>query len=363
MPDKSLDNFDKFMFRKNLVEWYEANKRSLPWRETNDPYAIWVSEIMLQQTKVDTVISYYNNFMNRFPTVYELAAADEQDVLKEWEGLGYYSRARNLHAAAKEVVEKYEGKVPNNPDELGKLKGIGPYTKGAISSIAFQLPEPAVDGNVMRVLSRVLLIEDNISDSKTRKRFEVIVRELICKENPSSFNQGLMDLGATICTPTSPACLLCPVQDVCRAFTQGKEEQLPIKLKQKKSKRKKYVVIVLYDEDGKIAIEQRASEGLLANMWQFLMIEKATMRKKDITYLINEKYGFNVEIEEKIGEVNHVFSHLIWDLQVWKAKCINKQGSNDKIKFVTNSELEKFPFPVSHQKIKQLINLPLNTNA
>lgn len=363
MPDKSLHKFNKFVFRKNLIEWYEENKRTLPWRETKDPYAIWVSEIMLQQTKVDTVLSYYDKFMNRFPTVYDLAAADEQEVLKAWEGLGYYSRARNLHAAAKEVVEKFDGKIPDTPEKLSTLKGIGPYTKGAIASIAFELPEPAVDGNVMRVLSRVLLIEDNISDNRTRKRFEMIVRELICEDNPSSFNQGLMDLGAIICTPTSPACLLCPVQNVCRAFEEGKTDELPIKLKRKKQKVKKYYVIILYDEDGKVAIEQRPNEGLLANMWQFLMVETSLIRKKEIAESILEKYGFDIVLEEKIGEVQHVFTHLIWDLQVWKANCLTKQKQKSDVKFLSVEELEQFPFPVSHLKIKEMMKLPLNTNA
>lgn len=174
MTEKVLRNYNKTAFSDNLMTWYEANKRTLPWRETKDPYSIWVSEIMLQQTKVDTVIDYYTKFMKKYPTVVHLAKAEEQEVLKMWEGLGYYSRARNLHAAAKEVVEKHGGIVPDDPDKLGTLKGIGPYTRGAVSSIAFNLPEPAVDGNVMRVLSRTLLLQDNISEVRTRKKLKIL---------------------------------------------------------------------------------------------------------------------------------------------------------------------------------------------
>src|SRR5690625_1104278 len=191
---KLLHHFNKNKFSENLLQWYKDNKRDLPWRKTKDPYKIWVSEIMLQQTKVDTVIPYFENFMTNFPTIYDLAAANEQEVLKMWEGLGYYSRARNLYTAAQEVVTKYNGNIPKDRELIGKLKGIGPYTRGAILSIAFNQPEPAVDGNVMRVLSRVLQIKDNINEQKVKKKFENIAKEIISKEDPSSFNQGLMEI-------------------------------------------------------------------------------------------------------------------------------------------------------------------------
>src|SRR5690625_3988866 len=242
MTQKILHHFNKNQFRVDLLQWYKENKRELPWRKTVDPYKIWVSEIMLQQTKVDTVIPYYENFMKQSPTIYDLAAADEQEVLKMWEGLGYYSRARNLYSAAKEVVANYEGKVPKNREKIGQLKGIGPYTRGAILSIAFNQPEPAVDGNVMRVLSRVLLIEENINEQKVKTKFESIVKEIISKEDPSSFNQGLMEIGALICTPKNPACLLCPIQQHCRALQKGMAEHLPIKLKKKRQKEVAYYV-------------------------------------------------------------------------------------------------------------------------
>lgn len=228
------DDFSILNFQRDLVDWYKMNQRDLPWRADQDPYKVWVSEIMLQQTRVDTVIPYFNRFLGLFPTLEALAEADEEKVLKAWEGLGYYSRVRNLQTAVKEVAEQYGGRVPDTPEDISKLKGVGPYTAGAILSIAYGVPEPAVDGNVMRVLSRILLIEEDIGKAKSRTLFEKAVRELISKEDPSSFNQALMELGALICTPKSPACLICPVHEHCRAFEQGRQRELPVKEKKQK---------------------------------------------------------------------------------------------------------------------------------
>ena len=214
-------------FRDSLLSWYRREKRDLPWRKTSNPYYIWVSEVMLQQTRVDTVIPYYERFITKYPTMDDLANAEENELLKMWEGLGYYSRARNLQSGVREVVESYGGKIPNNRKEISKLKGVGPYTAGAVLSIAYGIPEHAVDGNVMRVISRLLLVEDDIALPKSKKIFENIIMDLIDPNDPSSFNQGLMELGATICTPR-PKCLLCPVRDYCSAFHEGRQEELPL---------------------------------------------------------------------------------------------------------------------------------------
>src|SRR5690625_1040870 len=221
---------------------------------------------MLNQTRFDTVIPYFIRFINKYPTIYDLASADSQDVLKQWEGLGYYSRVRNLHHAAKEVVATYNGHVPNEPKELGSLKGIGPYTRGAILSIAFNQPEPAVDGNVMRVLSRVLQIDDNTSEQRVRKKFEQYVREMISKEDPSSFNQGIMELGALVCTPKAPQCLFCPIQQYCRAYENGVVDQLPIRAKPKKQKNLQYIVLLIQNNKKEYVIEQRTHTVLLYDL-------------------------------------------------------------------------------------------------
>ncbi|MDY0406879.1 A/G-specific adenine glycosylase [Virgibacillus sp. 179-BFC.A HS] len=355
MKDDLLNHFNIQGFQENLIAWYQANKRNLPWRENQDPYRVWVSEIMLQQTKVDTVIPYFQRFMEKFPDVYRLASADEQDVLKAWEGLGYYSRARNLQSAVREVVSEYDGKIPDNKEALGKLKGIGPYTKGAILSIAFQQPEPAVDGNVMRVLSRVLHITDNIAEAKVKKQFEPIVTKMISKEDPSSFNQGLMELGAMVCTPKSPLCLFCPVQEYCRAFLKGDQENLPIKSKAKKPKKVAYIALLLKQGKEKIIIEKRKEQGLLANLWQFPMIPSKGKTVHEAEEWFEAKYGWAIQIGKHAGKLKHVFTHLIWELEIYEADVLYAPKKS-KLKSVNIHELSQYPFPVSHQKMMKYLH-------
>ncbi|WP_085993163.1 A/G-specific adenine glycosylase [Oceanobacillus senegalensis] len=351
MLTQILKNFNSFDFQHDLLDWYYENKRDLPWRQSQDPYKVWVSEIMLQQTKVDTVIPYFYRFLEKFPTLYDLAEAEEQEVLKVWEGLGYYSRARNLQAAVKEVVESYDAKVPDTKEELGKLKGVGPYTRGAILSIAYNQPEPAVDGNVMRVFSRVLKLEDDISQAKTKKKMESIIREIISEKDPSSFNQAIMDLGATICTPKSPACLLCPVQEYCRAFADGVEEKLPIKKKTKKQKVIPYIVLQIKNKAGSYIIEKRPDSGLLANLWQFPMIHMKEVGLDGVVDYMRKEYGISIRVKDKQGSLNHVFSHLKWDLDIFEAETDVTELKDERLKLVSKEEIEEFPFPVSHQKM------------
>lgn len=215
------------LVRSRLIDWYESRKRDLPWRRTADPYAIWVSEVMLQQTQVKTVLGYYERWMERFPTVKALAAADDADVLHAWQGLGYYSRARRLLAGARAVSERHAGKLPRDVDALLALPGIGPYSAGAIASIAFGLPEPIVDGNVVRVLCRLFALRGDPAKAPLKQELWRIARALVPPDRPSAFNQSLMELGATICTPTSPRCAECPVAAQCAALAQGLERELP----------------------------------------------------------------------------------------------------------------------------------------
>ncbi|PAV28137.1 A/G-specific adenine glycosylase [Virgibacillus profundi] len=355
MTDKTLQNFNTLGFQQDLLHWYHLNKRDLPWRQDQDPYKIWVSEIMLQQTKVDTVIPYFLRFIDKFPTVYELAAADPQDVLKAWEGLGYYSRARNLQNAVREVVADYGGEVPDNTRELASLKGVGPYTKGAILSIAYNKPEPAVDGNVMRVFSRILKIEEDIAQQRTKKIFDVYVRELISEEDPASFNQAVMELGALVCTPKSPGCLLCPVQEYCQAFAEGIEETLPIKTKAKKQKTHAYAVLLIKNDLGEYVIEKRSDKGLLANLWQFPMVPIDEVGWDHVGNWIYNEYGLDIKIKEKKGKLKHVFTHLIWQLDIFEAKTPQQELGDGRLLFVGKDNLKKYPFPVSHQKMMQYI--------
>ncbi|SFB16887.1 A/G-specific DNA-adenine glycosylase [Lentibacillus halodurans] len=355
MTERLLQNFDIYAFQERLIEWYQHNKRDLPWRYDQDPYKVWVSEIMLQQTKVDTVIPYFQRFMLKYPTVYDLANADEQDVLKTWEGLGYYSRARNLQNAVREVVASYGGEVPDDPKSLGSLKGVGPYTKGAILSIAFDQPQPAVDGNVMRVLSRVLKIEDDIAQPKVKKQFERYAETLISHDDPSSFNQGIMELGALVCTPKEPMCMLCPVQELCRAFQEGMEQDLPIKSKAKKQKKVPYIVLLIRNDNNEYLIEKRPDNGLLANMWQFPMVPVDEIGKDHAKNWFEMEYGIDVELLSKQGELKHVFTHIIWQLEVVAAVTASNQTTDERLRFVSCNEMDNYPFPVSHQNMMQYI--------
>jgi A/G-specific adenine glycosylase len=352
----NLDDFDHKAFQNDLISWFEAEQRQLPWRENKDPYRVWVSEIMLQQTRVDTVIPYFNAFIEQFPTIQALAEADEEKVLKAWEGLGYYSRVRNLQTAVKEVQSQYGGQVPNSPKEIANLKGVGPYTAGAILSIAFGIPEPAVDGNVMRVLSRILLIREDIAIPKTRKIFESAVRTIISRDNPSFFNQALMELGALICTPTSPACLLCPVQSHCQAFAEGIQNQLPIKTKKKKQRLVTLVAAVLTNQEGKFLIHKRPNDGLLANLWEFPNTEIHLTFKNEKNHLIKylqEQYAVDTVLDESIGQIDHVFSHLEWNIHVYKGKITSQVTETSDLKLVSLEELSQYAFPVSYQKMLQ----------
>jgi A/G-specific adenine glycosylase len=359
-----LQNFDIDKFQKDLIEWFTREQRDLPWRKDQDPYKVWVSEIMLQQTRVDTVIPYFEHFMDRFPTLESLADSDEEEVLKAWEGLGYYSRVRNLHAAVKEVKEKYGGRVPDSREQISQLKGVGPYTTGAILSIAFGKPEPAVDGNVMRVLSRILTIWEDIAKAKTRKLFEETVRVIISRENPSFFNQGLMELGALICTPTSPSCLLCPVQEHCRAFQEGVQHELPVKTKKNSQKTVWLAAAVLRNDDNKILIHKRPETGLLANLWEFPNVETypdVGTQKEQLQEFLKKEYGVSVELGHHFMTIEHVFSHLTWNITAFEGSFKGEMKGKPRAKLVTIEELEQYAFPVPYQKIFNEYN-KLTTN-
>ncbi|MBD7946184.1 A/G-specific adenine glycosylase [Psychrobacillus sp. Sa2BUA9] len=330
---------------ESLVSWFLEEKRDLPWRKTKDPYKIWVSEVMLQQTKVDTVIPYYERFISKYPSLESLAEAEEGELLKEWEGLGYYSRARNLQAGVREVVEEYNSVVPNNRKEISKLKGVGPYTAGAVLSIAYDIPEHAVDGNVMRVLSRILLIKEDIAKQKTKKIFEEAVMNLMFKDNPSAFNQGLMELGAIICTPTKPKCLLCPVREYCSAFYEGVQEELPIKTINKKTKLHKMKAVVIQRNDGKILLEKRPSKGLLANMWQFPMVELPTSTHT-VEEVVELDYGVEIQKGKELIAFKHIFSHLVWEIESFEAKLMNEKKISLNSQWYSIEEVNDQPMPI-----------------
>ncbi len=329
---------------KKLVSWYEINKRDLPWRRSSDPYKIWISEIMLQQTQVNTVIPYFERFMKKFPTISDLANAPLEDVLKMWEGLGYYSRARNIHKTAKTIRDEYQGIFPRKYEDVIKLSGIGPYTAGAIMSIAYQKAYPAVDGNVFRVFSRLELIWDDISKPKTRSVFEDAVMKQLDGVNPQDFNQALMDLGATICTPKNPKCMGCPIQDECKGYLLGYEDELPVKLSKTKQVKIPMVVGIIQNEAGELLIRKRPDNGLLANMYEFIQCQG--LSDEELIPYLEKHFELDVIEVNKFRDFKHVFSHRIWLMEVYLLKVTGKSEH-----FMSLETLHTLPMSTAHKKI------------
>lgn len=266
-------------FSQTLTNWYSIHKRSLPWRNTEEPYRIWLSEIILQQTQITQGLPYYEAFVNKYPTVYDLASAEESDVLKLWQGLGYYSRARNLHSTANYIVTELEGKFPDNYNDLIKLKGVGDYTASAIASICFGEPAAVVDGNVYRILARYYGIDTPINSTKGIKEFKLLATSLIDKNNPAEHNQAIMEFGARQCKPQSPDCTICPFNTSCMALKEGKIEVLPVKLKKTKVSHKHFNFLVFISTDEKTLFQKRTKKGIWQNLYQFPLIETKTELK------------------------------------------------------------------------------------
>ena len=309
-------------FVNRMLVWYNAAKRDLPWRQTTDPYRIWLSEIMLQQTRVGTVKDYYRRFLAHFPDIHALAEGDEEEVLKCWEGLGYYSRARNLQKAAQKIEHEFGGRFPGDVPGIRSLPGIGSYTAGAVASIAFGIPEPAVDGNVLRVWSRLTASSENVLSPSTRRCTEAALRELMEStlheadfypgNAAGDFNQSMIELGATVCTPgTHPACGSCPVQGTCEAFSRNLTEVLPVREK-KGGKRSEDLTVLVIRSGGRFAIRRRASGGLLAGLYEFPNMS-GHIGAAEIKEMLSER-GLPVYSLTRLKDTSHTFSHIIWHM-------------------------------------------------
>ena len=311
-----------------LMQWYDKYKRELPWRTESprDPYKVWVSEIMLQQTRVEAVKAYYTNWMEQFPDIPTLAAAEEEDVISRWQGLGYYSRARNLHTAVREVMEHYGGKVPETREEIRKLKGIGEYTAGAILSMAYGKRETAVDGNVLRVFARICNIKDNILSAKVKKEITELVKARQDAARPGDFNEALMDLGATVCIPGQPRCEVCPLVGVCLAKKEGKENEIPLRITKKEVPVEPITVFVVRAETFYL-LHQRPSKGLLAGMWEFPNCAgEGEQGREALTALLSEMGVAIGNISRTLRKIKHVFSHKIWQMAVYTAEAATVTG-------------------------------------
>jgi A/G-specific adenine glycosylase len=338
------------MFQEQLLQWYHDNKRVLPWRLTSDPYQIWLSEIMLQQTQVKTVIDYFNRFIMKYPDVLALSKGHEEDVLKLWEGLGYYSRARRLIPCARIVVEKFEGEFPEDYSLLLTLPGIGTYTAGAIASIAYNKKVPAVDGNVMRVYSRHFYMKADISKNSSKKIFENKVKETL-PEDCRHFNQALMELGALICSPQKPKCLECPINSTCEAYHRNCVMTLPVKSKKIKKKTLQVAVCKILHDDLWM-IEKRPNEGLLAGLWGFPIYTYEDDLEVRVKEGLKEDYDLEV-LNVKVSKVSkHVFTHLVWEMSFVKVE-ISKRVKVDfpENKWILKEDISKYPLPTAFKKL------------
>ncbi len=336
-------------FTSKITVWYNINKRDLPWRKTKNPYFIWISEIILQQTRVAQGLPYYKKFAKHFPTVENLASASEQEVLSLWQGLGYYSRARNMHKCAQTIIGSYKGEFPQSFNQLLTLPGIGPYTAAAIASLAFDKPAPVVDGNVYRVLARVFGIENNIADAKSFKLFYNLSAELIDEKQPGIYNQAVMELGATVCSPQNPSCNYCPLEELCFARANKMQKQLPVKIKKVRTRNRYFTYLVL-DVDGKLAMAQRNKNDIWKSLYEFYLIETPFATPVDqLNNMFFEKImAMGAIINNKEQMPKHILSHQT----IYSTFLHIKVNSDIKLKHLLNknqlvlytqTEIEKLP--------------------
>ena len=332
-----------------LLSWFDKNGRELPWREDRTAYTTWVSEVMLQQTRVEAVRPYYMAWLHRFPTPAAVAAADESDILHVWQGLGYYRRAQHLYRAMKEVTERYGGEIPSDKDALAALPGVGPYMIGAIRSLAFGLAEPAVDGNVLRVFARLYGIENDVLLSSTRKQVTALAREVIPADAPGAFNEALMDLGATVCMPRSPQCTICPLQADCVAHQNGQEAVLPVRQKKTKQLTER-VAVAIVSHNGRYLLHRRSSTGMLANMWEFPSATGKTLT--EACARLCEWRG--LEPPRRIyWRHRHVFTHRIWEMRAYRWEC--EIPTQDDERWWTYDELRTIPLAGPHARLAAIL--------
>ncbi len=342
-----------------LLGWYSARRRNLPWRATRDPYCIWVSEIMLQQTRVQSVIGYYERWLRRFPTVQALAAAETEDVLRAWEGLGYYSRARNLQRAAQQIVVKHGGRLPQDVEQLRALPGIGPYSAGAIASIAYARDEPVVDGNVIRVLTRLFALTGNPRRGPLAGRLWRLARELLPRGQAGDFNQALMELGATVCTPRGARCGECPVSAQCRALALDRVESLPEAAPRPALTEERHAALIVRREGKALLLRAASDAPRWAGMWQFPDVILAAQQQaaEVLPAALAESTGLHVALEQRLCELQHHVTRFQLEVEVFAGRAVSGRAraapaSNiAEVRWCTPDEVAALPMPLYHRKI------------
>ena len=346
------------LFQRDLLAFYDRSRRDLPWRTSANPYAVWVSEVMLQQTRVSTVLRYFPAWMKRFPSVRALALAPEADVLHAWQGLGYYSRARRLHGAAKAVVERHGGELPSNPEALRALPGVGAYSAGAIASIAFGLQEPIVDGNVVRVLSRAFGLRGDPEKAPLKRALWTLARELVPAERPGDFNQALMELGATVCTPRSPICDNCPLQKRCVARAEGLVEALP-ELKRRDAPTPVGVAAAIVRANGRVLVVQVPDDATRwAGLYTFPQVERGTNEEaaRAAARAVREQAGLTAEVGERAAVLTHAITRFRITLEAYDAVVTApRTRTTARASFVRPGELGGLAMPAPHRKLAQLL--------
>ncbi len=355
IPTFDLDKNTLPRMRQKLLKWYDQNQRDLPWRTTTDPYHIWVSEVMLQQTQVDTVIPYYKRFLKRFPSLKTLADADLNDALKVWEGLGYYARARNLKKAAAAVLNDYQGQVPENEDSFRDLPGVGDYICAAVLSIAFYKPLAVVDGNVKRVLARLILIDKPVNNSKNHSTFSEAADLLLARRKPHLFNQAMMELGALICRPRNPDCKNCPFKQFCKAYLENRVEEFPKRIKTKKVPTYHISAGVVFKKD-KILITRRKPEGFLGGLWEFPggKVQKREKPEETCKREIREEVNLGIEIIEHLTTVKHAYTHFKIIMDVFVCDYVKgriKLNGPDDFRWINLKQTKNYPFPKANLKV------------
>ena len=350
---------DRAAFRDALVAWFDRNRRPMPWREPGpdgrrDPYRVWVSEVMLQQTRVETATPYFRRFVEAFPTVDALASADLDAVLKRWEGLGYYSRARNLHRAARLVADEHGGQVPDSPEAFRALPGVGPYTEAAVMSIAFDRPLAVLDGNVIRVLARVFAVDADARAGPTRRALQALADELLDAGRPGRWNESVMELGATVCTPRSPACGRCPLNAVCRAYAEGDPTAYPVTSPRAPVPHHTVAVGVLADDDGRVFIQRRPEAGMLGGLWEFPggKAEAGESPADACRRELAEELGVEVEVGAPIARVDHAYSHFKITLHAFRCRLRSGRPATDAPSaWVKLAALDDFAFPRANGRV------------